>query len=46
VNWNTLRELIMALSGSEILMVPTVDPSGITVGGGVTAKSAASVAAM
>lgn len=46
LNWNTLRELIMALSGSEMLMVPTVAPSGITVGGGVTAKSATSVAAM
>ena len=41
MNKNTFRELLTALSGSEMLIVATVTPSGMTVGGGVITKSAA-----
>ena len=46
VNMNTFSKLFTALSGSEMLIVATVTPSGMTVGGGVITKSAAAVAAI
>ena len=46
VNMNTFNKLFTALSGSEMLIVAMVTPSGMTVGGGVITKSAAAVAAI
>ena len=46
VNMNTFSKLFTALSGSEMLIVATVTPSGMTVGGGVITKSAPAVAAI